>query len=91
MSKRQTIVDDRELLTLQEAAKIYAQHRRRLGISHPMIAAGTLRMYCGKGKLKCRKYGKVWFMLREDIEAFAESNLGPGPGGMPRKRRKARS
>jgi len=90
MVKQATAKDKQELLTLAQASKVYEKHRRRLGISHPNIAAGTLRLYCGAGKVKCRKYGKTWFMLREDIEAFAESNLGPGPGGVPRERQKVK-
>ena len=78
-----------EMMPISEAVVEYEAHRRRLGIEHPHISTETLRAYCNRGKIKgATKCGHFWLLSVRTVRAFAETNLGPGPGGVARKRTK---
>lgn len=38
----------------------------------------TIREYIRKGKIKGRKIGKNWYVLKQDLEAFLEGNRAEG-------------
>ena len=57
---------DKELYSVRELEKILP------------ITPLTIREYIRKGKIKGKKIGKSWFVLKQDLEAFLEGNKAEG-------------
>ena len=54
--------DDKKLYSIRELAKILP------------VTPLTIRKYIREGKIKGRKIGKNWYVIKEDLEAFLEGS-----------------
>lgn len=43
------------------------------------VTPGRIRQLLVEGRLKAKRLGRDWFIKRESIEAYAQSNRKPGP------------
>jgi excisionase family DNA binding protein len=54
-----------KLLTVEDAARLLQIHPR------------TLRIWLRQGRIKARRYGRLWRILESDLEAFIRGGTPP--------------